>query len=86
MLDIGTDGRHQFVYAVDGEALELALREFAEEALDQIEPRHGGRDEVEVDPRMPLKPGPYAGMLVGGVVVQDEVEVKIRIGRALDFA
>jgi hypothetical protein len=49
------------------------LADNAEPALDQIEPRGAGRGEVQVKPRRVLKLGFYLGMLVGPVVVADQV-------------
>ena len=37
-IDVVVDLLDELVHAGDGEALELTSREFAEEALDQIEP------------------------------------------------
>ncbi len=38
-IDVSGDGLNQLSDAVHGEALELAGREFAEEAFDEVEPR-----------------------------------------------
>src|SRR5260370_8000655 len=55
-------------------ALEAAPGEFGEEALDGIEPGAGGRGEVEDEARMACQPGLDLRMLVGGVVVDDDVD------------
>src|SRR5260221_973376 len=55
-------------------ALEAAPGEFGEEALDGIEPRAGGRGEVEDEARMARQPGLDLRMLMGGVVVDDDVD------------
>ena len=39
---------------------------------------------MEVEPRMPCEPGADIGMLVGGVVVHDQVQVQIWRGLAVD--
>ena len=50
------------------------LDELGEEALDGIEPGARGRREVEDEARVPVEPGADLGMLVGGVVVEDDVD------------
>src|SRR5260370_41699437 len=55
-------------------ALEAAPGEFGEEALDGIEPRARGRGEVEDEARMARQPGLDLRMLMGGVVVDDDVD------------
>ena len=55
-------------------ALEAALGQNGEEALDGVEPRRGSRGEVERPVRMARRPSPRSGMLLGGVVVDDGVD------------
>src|SRR5215469_14857353 len=50
--------------------------EIAKEALDQIQPRRGGGGEVHVEARMLGQPSFHLGVLVSGVVVGDEMDVK----------
>ena len=50
--------------------------QFAKESLDHIQPRTTGRDEVHVKATMPLEPRLDLRVLVGRVVVNDEVKVK----------
>ena len=40
---------------------------------------------MEVEPRMPFEPSPHLGMLVGGVVVDDQVEFSPSRGLAIDL-
>ena len=54
-------------------ALETALGELGEEALDGIEPGAGGRREVGDEARVALQPRLDLRVLVGGVVVEDDV-------------
>src|SRR3954467_3953091 len=54
-------------------AFQSLLGKFGEEALDGVEPRAGGRREVEGEVRMPVEPLRYLRMLVGSVVVEDHV-------------
>src|SRR5271167_4312865 len=55
-------------------ALEPALCERGEEALDRIEPGRGRRREVERPSRISFEPSANIGMFVGGVVVDDGVD------------
>ena len=55
-------------------ALEPALCESGEEALDRVEPGSGRRREVERPSRVTFEPSANVGMLVGGVVVDDGVD------------
>ena len=48
--------------------------DLGEEAFDQVEPRHRGRREMQVEPGMAFEPSLGLRCLVGGVVVDDQVE------------
>src|SRR6202034_4316928 len=58
----------------EGAAFEPTPGQLGEEALHGVEPGGRGRGEMEDEPRMPTEPGANFGMLVGGVVVEDEVD------------
>ena len=68
------DGGLQIDDGSEDAALEAALGELGEEALDGIEPGCRGRGEVEGPARMPGEPLAHLGMLVGCVVVDDGVD------------
>src|SRR5205823_8543717 len=51
-----------------GAAADLLGREFGEPPLDQVEPRPGGRREVEMEAGMAQQPALDVGRLVSGVV------------------
>jgi len=53
--------------------LEPAARQDGEEALDRVQPGTGRRREVEGPARMAIKPGPHLVVLVGSVIVEDDV-------------
>ena len=62
-----------------GDALEAAtpyslLGQLPEPPLHQVQPRRTRRDEVEGEPRVLVQPCPHAGLGVGPVVVQDQME------------
>src|SRR5712691_6316674 len=69
----------------EGAALEPLPGQFGEEALDRVEPGGRGRGEVKVEPLVPLQPGLDLGMLVRGVVVDDQVEFPAGRGLAIDL-
>ena len=52
--------------------------DFAEPALDQIQPRTARGNEMNVESPMPFQPRLDLGMLVSGVVVHDQVQVQVR--------
>ena len=45
-----------------------------EEGLDRVQPGARGRGEVEDEARMAGEPAQHLGVLVGGVVVEDDVD------------
>ena len=68
---------------IEGAAPDSALGDQGEEAFDLIEPRGIGRREVHVPAGSAREPSSDFGMLVGGVVVNDEMDVKS--GRHVGF-
>src|SRR5271170_660963 len=65
-------------------ALEPALCEGREEALDRVEPGSRCRCEMERPSRMAFKPSADVGMLMGGVIVDDGVDRLARRDLLLD--
>ena len=57
---------------------------FEEKVLDGVEPGSRGRGEVEGPTRMTRQPGQHLGMLVGGIVVEDDMDRPIGRDLALD--
>lgn len=49
--------------------------DLGEEALHGVQPGRAGWREVQLEARMFLQPGPHLGRLVGGIVVEDDVDV-----------
>jgi hypothetical protein len=77
MLQVFPDGGYEFGDALERAASDAILGDQTEEALDQVEPGRGSRREVHMEPRMPLEPSLDPGMLVGGVVVGNQVQVEV---------
>jgi hypothetical protein len=55
-----------------------------EEALNHVEPGSRGRREVQMEARMGLEPALYGRRLVGGIVVDDQVEIETGRGSMID--
>jgi hypothetical protein len=72
--DEAVDGGLEIDDALENPALEAALGEDGEEALDGIEPAGRGGREMERPAGVSAQPFDHLGMLVGGVVVEDGVD------------
>jgi hypothetical protein len=72
--DEAVDGGLEFGDGAEDAAFEAAPGELGEEALDGIEPGAGSRGEVEDEARMAGESGLDLRMLVGGVVVDDDMD------------
>ena len=67
-FEVGDAAKHAAADGIGGDQ--------PEEALDLVEPRGGSRREVEMKARMAFQPCFDLGMLVGGVVVDHQMEVE----------
>ena len=56
-------------------AADALCRDLGEEALDEVQPGRAGGCEVQLEPGMLLQPGLHLGRLVGGVVVENQMDV-----------
>jgi hypothetical protein len=74
LFDEAVDRALELDDGAEDAAFEPPAGEFREEALDGIEPRRRGRREVKDETGMPGEPVHHLRMLVGGVVVEDEVD------------
>jgi hypothetical protein len=84
LFDIGEDRLLKLIDAGEDAAAELFLGEVAEESLDHVEPAAGGRGEVEVESFVAGGPFQHAGMLVRGVVVDDQMQLLVARGLAVN--
>jgi hypothetical protein len=73
------DGQLQPAHAVKATAPDRLFRDQPEPALDQVEPRGPSRGEVQMNAVMGLKPAHHCRMLVGAVIVADQVNLAPRI-------
>lgn len=78
LLDEVIDGGLEVDDGAEGALFEAAAGELGEKALDGVKPRPGGRHEVEGLTRMPREPSADLRLLVGGVVVEDDVNGFVR--------
>lgn len=72
--EIAVDGSLEVDDGVEDAALEAPLRQLGEEALERVAPGARGRREVEGEALMAVEPGPNLGVLVSGIVVEDDVD------------
>ena len=74
LVDEAVDGGLEVDDGAEHAASEPAPGQLGEEALDAVEPgRRGGR-EVKNEPGVALQPIHDLGMLVGGIVVEDDMD------------
>ena len=74
--EIVVDGRLQFGDALEDAPADGVLGDFGEEAFDLVQPGGRRRREVEMEAGVLFQPRLDLGMLVGGVVVDDQVDVE----------
>ena len=72
-VDVIADRHDEFFEIAKYTAPQSVLSEVAEEAFHHVEPRCTGRSEVHVEPWVALEPALHLGMLMGRVVVGDQV-------------
>ena len=74
LLDEAIDGRLQIDDRMEHAVFQASPRELGEEALDGIQLRAGRWNEVEGPSWMPCQPGADLGLLVGRIIVEDDVD------------
>src|SRR6266700_6820327 len=72
--EVVLDGLLEFGQAVKDAAANALRGEVAEEALDHVEPRGAGRGEVDMKAGMARQPVTDSRVLMGRVVVSDQVQ------------
>jgi hypothetical protein len=75
-VEITANGVLELAGAAMDAAPQLLLGQGREPTLDQIEPRGAGRGEVQVEARMAQEPALDRRSLVGGIIVEDQMEVE----------
>ena len=79
-VDEGSDFDHQVADRGVSAAVDGLAFDDAEPDLDQVQPRSRRGGEVDVDPRVRRQLGLDVGVLVGGVVVYDQMQLLVGIG------
>lgn len=86
VMDEGVDALDELFDGGEGAAANGLLSDAAKPAFDLIEPVGGGGSEVDVVARAMGEPGAYLWVLVGGVVVDDEVQFEGSRHAAIEMA
>src|ERR1700756_4475925 len=84
LREISIDGGLQVGNRAENATADALPRHLREKVLDGVEPGGRGRGEVEGPARMTRQPGQHPGMLVGGIVVEDDMDRPIGRDLALD--
>src|SRR6476659_9049094 len=79
-VDEAADGIDELADGVEAAAADRLAGDDSEEDLHQVQPGSRRRGEVQRDPRVAGQPGLDLGVLVGGVVVADDVQPPPRVG------
>lgn len=85
-IDVVAYGCDELFEVVEDAALELVLRQVAEEALDHVEPRGGGWREANMEALMLFQPALNPRMFVRGVVIADPIDFLFLRYRLIDHA
>src|SRR5215831_13680629 len=73
--NVAANGGDQLRHTAEGCPPQPLAGDLGEEAFDEVQPRGPSRGEVEMKARVLGEPRLHSGMLVGAVVVEDEVKV-----------
>ena len=84
IVQIVLNGGDQCGHILEGPSPDPFLGEIAEPALHHVQPGTGRRNKVEVKPRMATEPGVHAGMFVRAIMVDDEMQIQLPRGGAID--
>lgn len=74
-VDVLSDGTGDIAHALKNPAPEAVNREIAEEAFDHVKPRGTCRCEMDMESRIPLEPSFDLFVLMGGIVVANDMDV-----------
>src|SRR5262245_57611125 len=76
-LEVGLDGGDEVGYRVKAATAQGFVGELAEAAINEVQPRRRGRGEMQVEPLVAIQTALNLGMVVRGVVVQNQVHSKM---------
>src|SRR4030042_2300317 len=64
------------MHIVEGAAPDTLVGKFPKPTFHQVQPGTGSGGKVQLKPGVPLEPGFHPGMLMGAVIVHDQMEVE----------
>jgi len=76
-VDVGADGHDEFFQVAENPAAEPILSEVTKEAFHHIEPGRAGGSEVQMKARVSHQPALDLRVLMGGVVIADQVQLPV---------
>jgi len=76
-VDVGADGHDEFFEVAENRTAEPILGEVTKEPFHHIEPRGAGGSEVQMKARVARQPALHFGVLMGGVVIADQVQLPV---------
>src|SRR5262249_28654782 len=82
--DVAANGGDQGRHAVEGPPAQALAGDLGEEALDEIQPGSASRGEVEMKARVRGEPCLHRRMLVGAVVIENEMDILAPRGLPID--
>ena len=86
VLDESVDALDELLDGGEGAAADGLMSDVTKPTFDLIKPRSVGGREVHVIARMCRKPGADFGVLVRGVVVDDQMELQVRRHTRVEMA
>jgi hypothetical protein len=85
MLNPFVDRVFKFRYIMENASSDALARDLGEEPLDEVEPGAGCWREVELETLVPGEPALHLLCLVGGVIVDDEMQIEADGSLAVDL-
>lgn len=76
IVQILFDGGNQFGHAAKSTPPDTFVSDLAEPTFNHVQPGTRSRNEMQMEPRMPPNPGFDPRMLMGSVIVHDQVQVQ----------
>lgn len=80
MMNVRFNGGDQVLDRFNNSTPNTLVSQIAEPTLDHVEPRARGRHEIQMESGMAFKPRFDLGVLVGGVIVYDQMDVELQRG------
>lgn len=78
MVNVVADRLFKLFDAAEDSVTDAVACDVPEPAFDHVQPRTARRDEVDMESLMPLQPALNFRMFVGGVVIDNQMQVQLR--------